>query len=118
MIIYTAENATNTLSVQARLRPADIGPPLPLFVIGDVEPHDIGDVVTFWGAQWWKKNFMSGVVDKGVARFKGFANHANDFCGGVWESRPGNSSGPPETATVDTTPSLADLPPSDVHSEF
>ena len=31
----------------------------PLFVIGDVEPHGIGDVVNFWGSQWWKNNQMS-----------------------------------------------------------
>jgi hypothetical protein len=40
---------------------------------------------------------MSGVVSNGVASFKGYASNAQDFCGGVWESRPGNSSGPPAT---------------------
>lgn len=100
-IVYTAEASDNSLSLQARLRPADVGPPLPLFVIGDVEPHAVGDVVNFWGAQWWKNNFMSGFVSKGVASFKGYANQAEDFCGGRWESRPGNSSGPPATIPDD-----------------
>lgn len=96
-IIYTAEGGDNSLTVQARLRPADVGVAVPLFVIGDVEPHAIGDVVNFWGAQWWNNNFMSGFVSKGVASFKGYANKAEDFCGGRWESRPGNSSNPPAT---------------------
>jgi hypothetical protein len=97
VVIYTAEGSNNTLSVQALLRPADPDQPLPLFVIGDVEPHAVGDVVNFWGAQWHKNNQMSGVVSNGVASFKGYASNAQDFCGGVWESRPGNSSGPPAT---------------------
>ena len=72
-------------------------PATPLFVIGDVEAHGIGDVVNFWGAQWWKNNQMSGQVDNGVAAFKGFASSADNFCGGVWSTQPGNSSDPPET---------------------
>lgn len=100
VVVYTAEGSTNSLSVQALLRPAAIRP-LPLFVIGDVEPHAVGDVVNFWGAQWHKKNDMSGFVSKGVARFKGYASNAQDFCGGTWESRPGNSSVPPATIPAD-----------------
>ncbi len=100
-IVYTAEGSDNSLSLQARLRPANVGGPVPLFVIGDVEPHAIGDVVNFWGAQWWKNNFMSGFVSNGVASFKGYANKAEDFCGGRWESRPGNSSDPPATIPDD-----------------
>lgn len=100
-IVYTAEGSNNSLSLQARLRPADVGGAVPLFVIGDVEPHAIGDVVNFWGAQWWKNNFMSGLVSHGVASFKGYANKAEDFCGGRWESRPGNSSAPPATIPDD-----------------
>jgi hypothetical protein len=53
--------------------------------------------VNFWGAQWHKNNFMSGFVSKGVASFKGYASNAQDFCGGTWESRPGNSSNLPAT---------------------
>ena len=101
IIIYTDEAATHGLAVQGKLRPTDVGRPLPLFVIGNVEPHAVGDVVNFWGAQWWKNNSMSGVVSKGVASFKGYASNANDFCGGRWESRPGNSSDPPATIPDD-----------------
>jgi len=75
--------------------------PTPLFVIGDVEAHALGDVVNFWGAQWWKNNQMSGQVDNGVAAFKGFASTANNFCGGVWSTQPGNSSNPPATIPTD-----------------
>ena len=95
-IVYTAEGRDNSLTVQAQLQKASVGP-VPLFVIGDRQRHAIGDVVNFWGAQWWKNNPMSGFVSKGVASFKGYANKAEDFCGGRWESRPGNSSGPPAT---------------------
>lgn len=69
---------------------------IPMFVIGDVEPHAVGDNVNFWGAQWWKNNFMSGVVSNGVASFKGYATEADLVCGGTWVSRPGNSSNPPD----------------------
>jgi hypothetical protein len=72
-------------------------PATPLFVIGDVEAHSVNDVVNFWGAQWWMNNQMSGQVDPGVAAFKGFASSADNFCGGVWSTQPGNSSDPPET---------------------
>lgn len=67
----------------------------PLFVIGDVEPHGMNDVVNFWGAQWWKNNKMSGPVANGVAGFKGFAVLVNGSCGSTWQSLPGNSSNPP-----------------------
>lgn len=78
--------------------PPPPGPPvLPVFVIGDVEGHAIGQSVNFWGAQWWKNNFMSGVINPGAASFKGFATRAELHCGGSWESRPGNSSSPPPT---------------------
>ncbi len=73
----------------------------PQFVIGDLEPHEIGSVVNFWGAQWWKNNFMSGQVTPGVASFKGFASEAGNNCGGVWTSRPGNSSKPPSAINDD-----------------
>src|SRR5207237_1825029 len=70
------------------------------FVIGDVEPHGLGTVVNFWGAQWWKNNFMSGLVTPGVAALKGFLDHvelAPSGCGGTWTTRPGNSSKPPHS---------------------
>lgn len=65
------------------------------FVIGDVQPHGVGDHAYFWGSQWWKNNFMSGSVSNGVAAFKGYANERDNYCGGTWSSRPGNSSNPP-----------------------
>ncbi len=73
----------------------------PLFVIGDVEAHGIGTIVNFWGSQWWKNNFMSGLVSSGVASFKGFAEQADNFCGGNWSSRVGNSPPPPDVIPDD-----------------
>jgi uncharacterized repeat protein (TIGR01451 family) len=63
------------------------------FVIGD-HNDDVGSSVTFWGAQWWKLNSLSGGVAS--AAFKGFANTpASVTCGTNWSTRPGNSSSPP-----------------------
>jgi hypothetical protein len=84
--------------------PPPPGPPLlPVFVIGDVEPHAVGNVVNFWGAQWWKNNFMSGLTSPGssMASFKGFATRAELQCGGFWKSLPGNSPPPPATIAGD-----------------
>jgi hypothetical protein len=75
--------------------------PIPLFVIGDVEAHNIGAVVNFWGAQWWKNNQMSGTTTSGYESFKGYASSADNFCGGVWSTQPGNSSDPPATIPAD-----------------
>jgi hypothetical protein len=72
-----------------------------LFVIGDVEAHNIGANVNFWGAQWWKNNTMSGVVSPGVASFKGYATTSDNVCGGTWQSLPGNSSNPPDAIPAD-----------------
>ena len=78
--------------------PPPPGPPvLPVFVIGDVEPHAVGNVVNFWGAQWWKNNFMSGFVNAGYPAFKGYADDSDNACGGEWFTLPGNSSDPPDT---------------------
>ena len=81
-----------------------VTPPTPpndvaVFVIGDVEPHAVGDVVNFWGAQWWKNNEMSGLTTPGnsKASFKGYATGGDIRCGGSWISLPGNSSDPPAT---------------------
>ena len=68
-----------------------------MFVIGDGAPHGIGATVNFWGAQWWKNNPLSGMVDNGVGAFKGYATSADNACKGSWASRPGNSSMPPTT---------------------
>jgi hypothetical protein len=80
-----------------------VPPLIPVFVIGDVEPHAVGNVVNFWGAQWWKNNIMSGFVGPGASRasFKGFATRSTLLCGGTWESRPGNSPPPPATIPAD-----------------
>jgi hypothetical protein len=63
------------------------------FVIGD-RNSATGTHVTFWGAQWWKKNSLSG--GKPPPSFKGFAeNPAQPSCGPGWSADPGNSTPPP-----------------------
>jgi hypothetical protein len=64
------------------------------FVIGDQQAV-VGAQVTFWGAQWWKLNSLSGGT--APAAFKGFANTivSPSACGGAWTTDPGNSSDPP-----------------------
>jgi hypothetical protein len=64
------------------------------FVIGDRDAA-IGTAVTFWGAQWWKLNSLTGGV--APAAFKGFADTPSTAptCGTNWSTDPGNSSGPP-----------------------
>lgn len=76
-------------------------PQVAVFVIGDVEPHAVGDNVNFSGALWWKNNDMSGTVSNGVAAFKGYASLGGDVCGATWTSLPGNSSNPPATIGSD-----------------
>ena len=88
-----AADATDHLSIPAAL------PPLGgMFVVGDltVGPvgQSIGKGVTFWGAQWWKLNSLSGGV--GPAAFKGFEDSpAAPTCGVNWTTDPGNSTPPP-----------------------
>jgi hypothetical protein len=63
------------------------------FVVGNLS--DTGSV-TFWDAQWWKLNALSGGA--APASFKGFANTLSSTppsCGGSWSTAPGNSSSPP-----------------------
>ena len=64
------------------------------FVIGDLDAT-VGKAVTFWGAQWSKRNSLSG--GPAPSSFKGFANNptSNPACGQTWSTDPGNSSGPP-----------------------
>jgi hypothetical protein len=63
------------------------------FVIGDLNSAT-GTNVTFWGAQWWKLNSLSGGAAPAV--FKGFANSpATPSCGSDWTTAPGNSPPPP-----------------------
>jgi len=65
-----------------------------LFVIGDLDAV-VGNHVTFWSAQWWKDNHLSGGT--APASFKGFVDCAFPVCGSTWTSLPGNSSHPPDT---------------------
>jgi len=64
------------------------------FVIGDGNSA-VGTHVTFWGAQWWKLNSLSG--GPAPASFKGFANQpaTPPACGTNWSTDPGNSAPPP-----------------------
>lgn len=63
------------------------------FVIGDKNAAT-GTAVTFWGAQWWKLNSLSG--GSAPASFKGFAlNPKQPTCGTGWSTDPGNSTPPP-----------------------
>jgi hypothetical protein len=63
------------------------------FVIGDKNAAT-GTSVTFWGAQWWKLNSLSG--GSGPAAFKGFEDSpATTACGTNWTTDPGNSTPPP-----------------------
>jgi uncharacterized repeat protein (TIGR01451 family) len=61
------------------------------FVVGD---KTAAGAVTFWGAQWSKRNVLSGAA--APAAFKGFAlNPASPGCGVAWTTDPGNSAPPP-----------------------
>ena len=61
------------------------------FVVGD---RTATGAVTFWGAQWSKRNVLSGVT--APAAFKGFAlNPTTPSCGVAWTTDPGNSAPPP-----------------------
>ncbi|MEP6978838.1 MAG: hypothetical protein ABI948_12375 [Thermoleophilia bacterium] len=63
------------------------------FVIGNLN-SSVGTNVTFWGAQWWKLNSLTGGA--APAAFKGFAKDpASPSCGSGWSTDPGNSAPPP-----------------------
>ena len=63
------------------------------FVIGDGNSAN-GTDVTFWGAQWWKLNTLSGGT--APSSFKGFARTpSTPSCGTDWTTGPGNSARPP-----------------------
>ncbi len=88
-----ASNATDHLSIPAAL-PSFGG----MFVVGDLTVGPIAQAagvnVTFWGAQWWKLNSLSGGT--GPAAFKGFEDSpAAPTCGVNWTTDPGNSTPPP-----------------------
>jgi hypothetical protein len=98
--------ATPTPTPTATVTPTTCGT---AFVIGDLDAV-VGNTVTFWGAQWWKKNHLSGGT--APASFKGFANCTNPnppACGGTWISDPGNSSHPPDTVPADMTVIVSSL---------
>jgi hypothetical protein len=64
------------------------------FVIGD-QNSAIGSSVEFWGAQWAKKNSLSG--GPAPRSFKGFAESPlTPACGTNWSADPGNSTPPPK----------------------
>lgn len=63
-----------------------------MFVIGDGNAA-VGSAVTFWGAQWWKLNSVSG--GSAPPSFKGFAVEVTPGCGG-FTTDPGNSPPPPD----------------------
>ena len=66
------------------------------FAIGDLNSA-VGTQVTFWGAQWWKLNSLSGVA-YAPAAFKGYITTplpSPPVVGGTWRTDPGNSSNPP-----------------------
>jgi hypothetical protein len=70
------------------------------FVIGD-QSATIDAQVTFWGAQWWKLNSLSG--GSAPATFMGFASHTAKNppqCGDHWTTEPGNGSNPPTTVPL------------------
>jgi hypothetical protein len=63
------------------------------FVIGNLNAA-IGTHVTFWGAQWWKLNSLTG--GSAPAAFKGFEDTPpSPTCGQTWTTDPGNSTPPP-----------------------
>ena len=98
-----AHASAATLHATRRSASAELGAsaPIAVFVIGDAEASGVGATVNFWGAQWWKNNQMSGVVGNGVASFKGCATTSDNVCGGMWQSRPGNSYDPPDVLAAD-----------------
>jgi len=69
------------------------------FVLGDVTADaatKTGDTVNFWGPSWQKTNQLSGGLSQ--PSFKGYADLVAPVTtcdGGLWTTRPGNSSKPP-----------------------
>jgi hypothetical protein len=88
-----APNATASLHI-----PAAALTPGGMFVVGDLTVGPVaqaaGKAVTFWGAQWWKVNSLSGGT--APAAFKGFEDTPPaPTCGVNWSTDPGNSTPPP-----------------------
>lgn len=83
-----APDATATLSIP--IAPSATGGN---FVIGNLNSA-LTTPVTFWGAQWWKLNSLTG--GSAPASFKGFEDMpAAPTCGQTWTTDPGNSTPPP-----------------------
>jgi len=79
---------------------ADSTEPQAMFVIGDLSAA-LGAPVTFWGAQWWKRNTLS--TASVPPSFKGYALNVAPNCGG-FTTVTGNSAPPPPgplPATID-----------------
>ena len=98
MHLRSAGRAARLIAVTALVSAAALAVAAPAgaesnFVIGD-QNAVLGTPVTFWGAQWWKLNSLSGGT--APASFKGFADFVAPGCGGTWTTRPGNSSAPVE----------------------
>jgi uncharacterized repeat protein (TIGR01451 family) len=90
-----APNGTSSLSI-----PVAVFPVGGTFVVGDLTvgplAQSTGESVTFWGAQWWKLNSLSGGT--APASFKGFEDTPPaPTCGVNWSTDPGNSTPPPAT---------------------
>ena len=90
-----AADVTDSLTIPAAI--VSIGG---TFVVGDLTVGDVnqsaGKAVTFWGAQWWKLNSLSGGT--APAAFKGFEDTPPaPTCGVNWTTDPGNSTPPPAT---------------------
>src|SRR5882724_5908869 len=106
----SAQTPTPTATATPTPTPTPTSTPIGTgFVIGDLDAV-VDNHVTFWGAQWWKLNHLSG--GPAPASFKGFANSPNPnppACGGTWQSDPGNSSGPPESVPADITVIVSSL---------
>ncbi len=86
-----------TLALPVSAASADApAPSVSYFVIGDGS-NLVGSSVTFWGAQWWKDNSLSG--GSAPASFKGFADVVTfgSGCSGTFTAEPGDSSSPPDS---------------------
>ena len=96
MIHRTALLAAVLVSAAAVVGTAAADPPHPasaVFTIGDGNAA-VGTQVTFWGAQWWKDNTVSGGT--APASFKGLAENV-DLSHCTFDSGPGNSVDPPDS---------------------
>jgi hypothetical protein len=92
LVAAVAALGSLSLAGAALAAPPDSTSPQGAFVIGD-QSAQLGAHVTFWGAQWWKDNALSG--GDAPASFKGYADVVDPACVAPWTTRPGDSSFPP-----------------------